>query len=205
MKHSRLAALGRLGLTGLALWLSGLAAIDGYGQQDRTQPADVIVVLGSKVYPGGRPGPALTRRTRHAAALFRQGFAAHVICSGGLGPNPPTEAAAACGLAETLGVPAAALIREEQSHSTEENALYTAALMRARGWRTAILVTDGFHLYRAAMLFAQAEVAAYPSPAQATTGPMSPVERGVRESRELAALGWYWLKTGLGLPITDFQ
>ena len=204
MKHSRLAVLWRLALTGPALWLASLAVIDGYGLQDQAQPADAIVVLGSRVYPGGRPGPSLTRRTQHAVALYGRGLAPYIICSGGLGPAPPTEAEAACELAVRLGLPPAAVILEGQSHSTEENALYTAALMRARGWTTAIVVSDGYHLYRADLLFRRAGVIAYVSPAQATAGPMYPVERYARGSRELAALIWYWGKSAAGRQVTDF-
>ena len=76
--------------------------------------------------------------------------------------------------------------------------------MRAQGWQTVIVVSDGFHLYRAALLFRRAGLLPYPSPAQLTTGPMSPLERYPRETRELAALAWYWLKSTLGLPITNF-
>lgn len=166
--------------------------------------ADVIVILGSKVYPDGQPGPALTRRTQHAVALFREGLAQRLICSGGLGTYPPTEAEAACGLAEKLAVPPAVILLEAQAHSTEENALYTASLMRAHGWQTAILVSDSYHLYRAALLFRRAGVVVYPSPAQITAGPMNPIERYLRESREGVALLWYWGKTALGLRVTDF-
>jgi uncharacterized SAM-binding protein YcdF (DUF218 family) len=204
MKKSRPAFFWRLALAVLALWGASVAMIDGYGQQDHAQPADVIVVLGSKVYPGGRPGPALTRRTRHAVALYQRGLAPAVICSGGWGTNPPTEAEVACGLAQKLGVPASAILLEDRSHSSEENALYTAAIMRAHGWTTVIVVSDGFHLYRAEMLFRRAGVIAYPSPAQVTAGPMNLIERYARESRELAALLWYWGKTALRLPVTDF-
>jgi uncharacterized SAM-binding protein YcdF (DUF218 family) len=204
MKRPRLVFFLRLAFTGGALWLMGAALVDGYGQRDRAQRADVIVVLGSQVYPGGRPGSALTRRARHAAALYRRGLAPSVICAGGLGLHPPTEAETACGLAQTLGVPASAVLLEDQSRSTEENALRTAAIMRARGWTTAIVVSDGYHLYRAALLFRRAGVIAFPSPAQATAGPMHPAERFVRVNRELAALLWYWGKTALNLPATDF-
>jgi len=204
MKYPRLVLFQRFLLTGLALWTTGLAVMDGYGSQDRAQPADVIVILGSKVYRGGQLGPALTRRTQHAAALFRRGLAQHIICSGGLGAYPPTEAEAACGLAEKLAIPPAAILLENQAHSTEENALYTASLMRAHHWHTAIIVSDSYHLYRAALLFRRAGVVAYPSPAQITTGPMNPIERYLRESREWVALMWYWGKTALGLHITDF-
>jgi uncharacterized SAM-binding protein YcdF (DUF218 family) len=199
----RLVFILRVGTTLVALWCVCLALLDAYGMQDGTQPADVIVVLGARVYPGGRLGPSLTRRTRHAVALFRAGLAKAIVCSGGVGQDPPSEAEAACGLAETLGVPASALVLESQARSTEENALYTAALMRAHGWRTALISTDSFHLYRADLLFTRAGVVAYPSPAQITEGPMNPLERYLRECRELVALLWYWLKTALSLPITD--
>ena len=55
------------------------------------------------------------------------------------------------------------------------------------------------------MLFARVDIRAYPSPAHLSTYPMHPFERFVRINRELAAIGWYWFKTALGLEITDFQ
>ena len=195
----------RLLITVLLLWPLSLSLIDAYGFQDQARPADVIVILGSRVYPGGVPGPALTRRTQHAVALYDHGLAPAIICSGGkAGPETSTEAAAACGLAASLGVPPAALLLETQARSTEENALDTAAIMAAHGWRTVLVVSDGYHLYRADLLFRHAGLIPYPTPAQVTTGPMNPFERHARETRELAALAWYWTKTALGLPVTDF-
>jgi len=182
-----------------------LALLDAYGLQDQARPADVIVILGSRVYPGSVPGPALTRRTQHAVALYERGLAPAIICSGGqAGPETSTEAAAACTLAARLGVPPAALILETHARSTEENALDSAAIMAAHGWHTALVVSDGYHLYRADLLFKRAGLVPFPSPAQATTGPMNPFERYGRETRELAALAWYWAKTALGLKVTDF-
>jgi uncharacterized SAM-binding protein YcdF (DUF218 family) len=199
--------LFRLVITLLCLWPAGLAFLDAYGLQDQARPADAIVVLGSRVYPGEGPGPALTRRTQRAVALYAAGLAPVVICSGGHGPGEPattTEAKAACDLAASLGVPRSALLLEDRSHSTEENALYTAALMTARGWHSVVVVSDGFHLYRADLLFRRAGLVPYPSPAQLTAGPMSLLERYGRETRELAALAWYWAKTWVGLEVTDF-
>ncbi len=195
--------ISRLLLTLLCAWLLGLALLDAYGLQDQAQPADAIVILGSRVYPGG-PGPALTRRTRHAAALYARGLAPIIICSGGLGQTGPSEAEAACRLAAALGVPAEALRLEDRAHSTEQNALYTAALLQASGARRVIVVSDGYHLYRAALLFRRAGLEPYPSPAQATTGSQNLLERYARETRELAALAWYWGKTAVGYPATDF-
>ena len=195
----------RIILSLFLFWPASLALLDAYGLQDQARPADVIVILGSRVYPGGQPGPSLTRRTQHAVALYRQGLAPAIICSGGqAGPETSTEAAAACGLATTLGVPSSALLLEDQARSTEENALDTAAIMAKHDLHTVVVVSDGYHLYRANLLFWRAGVVPYPSPAQATTGPMNPIERYGRETRELAALAWYWGKTALGLKLTYF-
>jgi uncharacterized SAM-binding protein YcdF (DUF218 family) len=189
----------------VCLILATIIAIDQYGLVDRAQPADVIVVLGSRVQRGGRPSPSLSRRARWAAELYKRGLAPVVICSGGLGENLPTEAEAACSLIQALGVPQSAIVLEMQARSTEETSLYVAAIMRERGWSSAVVVSDSYHLARTAMLFSRAGVVAYPSPAQQLSGPMRPVERFMRGGRELAAILWYWFKTALGLPITDFQ
>ncbi|MEK7785993.1 MAG: YdcF family protein, partial [Chloroflexota bacterium] len=168
--------LGAIGLAAI-LTLATLVAIDQYGLVDRAQPADVIVVLGSRVSRNGQPSPSLSRRARWAAELYNRGLAPVIICSGGLGENPPTEAEAACSLIQSLGVPQSAIVLETQARSTEETSLYVAAIMRARGWDSAVVVSDGYHLARTAMLFSRASVVVYPSPAQQLSGPMRPVER----------------------------
>ena len=186
---------------GIAL-ISVLVIIDQYGYVDQTQPADVIVVPGAQVTSNGQPGTSLARRAAHAAALYQQGYADYVLCTGGIGDNPPSEARAACGRVMELGVPPEAIVYEENAHSTEENAAFTAAIMRARGWRSAILATDGFHLFRAAWMFQRAGITVYPSPAQITGGPMDTVERLGREVREVFGLAWYGAKVLLNADVT---
>lgn len=203
MKRAR-PVLYRFCLTILCGWLVVLALLDAFGLQDHAQRAEAIVILGARVLADGRPGPALTRRTRHAVALYERGLAPLIICSGGVGENAPSEAEAACGLAAALGVPPEALLLEDQAHSTEENALYSAVLARARGFDDVIVVTDGYHLYRADLLFRAAGLRPYVSPAQTTSGPMAPLERYGRITREIAALGWYYGKAWVGYPGTDF-
>jgi uncharacterized SAM-binding protein YcdF (DUF218 family) len=179
-----------------------LTLVDQFGYADRAQQADVIVLLGSMVYPGGKLGPALERRAQHTAGLYQRGLAANIICSGGIGTNPPAEAVVACGRLAELGLPASALVLEDQSRNTEENAANTARMMRARGWQSAILVSDGFHLYRATQMFERAGMTIYPSPAQATVGPMDPLERIVREMREALGVAWFWLRATLAIDQT---
>jgi uncharacterized SAM-binding protein YcdF (DUF218 family) len=109
----------------------------------------------------------------------------------------------ACGRVIDLGVPKAAILYEDRSHSTEENAAYSAAIMREHGWQSAILVTDGFHLLRSTVMFQRTGVTVYPSPAQATAGPMNPVERVVREMREAFGLVWYGARMVVGIDLTS--
>jgi uncharacterized SAM-binding protein YcdF (DUF218 family) len=113
--------------------------------------ADAIVVLGCK-------SPArLARRIERGAQLFRQGLAPILLLSGGgSGSEPEAEIMRRAALAR--GVPEAALLVEPDSRDTLGNARETAARLRPHGWRTIVLVSDGTHLARAALLFRLAGV-----------------------------------------------
>jgi uncharacterized SAM-binding protein YcdF (DUF218 family) len=188
---------------GLLLGLGLAAQVRQYGLVDRAAPADVIVVLGAGLYPNGQPNPGMTRRAEHAAALYAAGYAPWVICSGGFTVGVPVSEAAACAdLLVARGVPREVILLEENSLSTEENAIYTAALMRAHGWQTALVTSDDYHLWRTTLLFQAHGVALTTSPAQVTTGPIPPDQYLVSLGREVAALVWLTIKNALGLPFT---
>ncbi len=52
-----------------------------------------------------------------------------------------------------LGVPPDAIFQDDASRNTRENAVNSAAIMQAHGWRTALLVTSGAHTPRALAAF----------------------------------------------------
>ena len=126
-------------------------------------PADVIVVLaGNSPY-----------RAQHAEALYRDGLAPHVIIS-----NEPLSSHGvrttwlelrAAGLVR-LAIPDDAIVPIEAiADSTYDEALSSREIMQARGWHSAIVVTDPFHMRRALLTFRQAfepaDLVALPSPA----------------------------------------
>jgi uncharacterized SAM-binding protein YcdF (DUF218 family) len=116
--------------------------------------ADAIVVLGAALRPDGTPGEPLLRRIRHGVELFKAGAAPRLILCGGDGRRSGTsEAAAMRVIALGAGVPAEAILLDERSTNTYENAVETGALLRAHGLRTVLLVSERFHLPRARMLF----------------------------------------------------
>ena len=71
----------------------------------------------------------------------------------------------------TLGVPPSALVLEERSHSTLENAQFTARLARERHIRDVLLVTSAVHMPRASLLFRDAGIDAIPVPVPESTAP----------------------------------
>jgi uncharacterized SAM-binding protein YcdF (DUF218 family) len=197
-----LSGTGILALLGVVLFAWLWVQIDRFGQVDRARRADVIVVLGARVWPSGRPSDALARRTLHAVKLYQEGLAAAMVFSGALGTHPPTEAQAAARLAMDQGVSPEAIILEEKGHSTEESAFFVSEIMRAWGWQRAIVVSDAYHLWRAKLLFGRAGVEAYPSPAHDERYPLSRRVYLYHLGREVVAVAWYNVKSWLGLPIT---
>jgi len=127
-------------------------------------PHDVIIVLGAALRSDGRPSPTLRRRLDHGIALYRSGAAPALLVTGGTRGGGASEAAEMARLATAAGVPDAALTVEPHARTTLENATHSARLMAARGWRRALLVTDGVHMPRARLAFRAAGVRATPAP-----------------------------------------
>lgn len=163
-----------------------------YGAQDQARPADVIIVLGA-----GEMGTQ--RRAQHAARLYRDGIAPFILCSGGYrGPDGRREAEVCADLARAAGVPASALVLEPRSRTTEQNARYAAEILRGRGWESAVVVSDSFHLLRARWLFAREDVTVWTSPATRLGEAGNALETLYFLLREIGALGYQGVKAALG-------
>ncbi len=140
-------------LLGSALIYAALgAALDRYGQRPVRGRFDAIVVAGCRVLPDGRPSMALRRRTSLAVELWEQAIAPRIVFTGGIGPDAPaSEAAVAAAYAQRQGVPSEALLLEERSTSTEENARFAAELL-PEGARV-VVVSDAYHVLRCERVF----------------------------------------------------
>ncbi|MDE6591733.1 MAG: YdcF family protein [Oscillospiraceae bacterium] len=130
--------------------------------EDVPQKCDVIVTVGGS-YP---------QIAEKAAELYRDGFSEYVIAGGGIGVKTgvfagvkdkkdiydgdyPTE----CDFYEDVliknGVPESAVIREDRSGHTRENAEFAADVLKEQGInvRKMILVCKRFHARRCLMFF----------------------------------------------------
>lgn len=118
-------------------------------EHEAPQPSDALVALGGD---GGA-------RIDHAVELWRQGWAPVIVVSGGSVFRETTWASLMKKRALELGVPDSSVISQDGSWTTDEDARYTAKLLKARGARRAIVVTSSWHSARAIALFREAEPA----------------------------------------------
>jgi uncharacterized SAM-binding protein YcdF (DUF218 family) len=142
--------------------------------------AQAIVVLGGTVSPPsgksaeinlGRAG-----RVWYAARLFHADKAPVVVLSGGgdLERQAFSEARAMAVFLQDLGVPAQAIVLEEASRNTRQNAAFSASLLKARGIEHILLVTSALHMPRALPLFKAHGLQVTPAPTDFEAGQESP-------------------------------
>jgi uncharacterized SAM-binding protein YcdF (DUF218 family) len=129
-----------------------------YAHTGIRRSADFVVVLGSGLKGGGQVPPLLASRLDRGYAVYRALVARRkdpiMIVSGGKGSDEQvSEAEAMAGYLIEHGFPADRLVREDQSRTTEENLLFSKAIMeRARPGYRCLIVTSNFHVFRTAMI-----------------------------------------------------
>ena len=144
--------------------------------RDEAKVSDVIIVLGAAQY-NGRPSKILKARLDHALELYDRGFAGTIITTGGYGPDPNySEAQVSTKYLTQHGVNALNIVTEQASLTTRDSIRAATVLMRSKTWKTVVVVSDGFHLYRLKEMFGDEGIMAYTSPA-----PDSPIENSTSQ------------------------
>jgi uncharacterized SAM-binding protein YcdF (DUF218 family) len=182
-----------------ALWFAPLLAVIGVAQDALGVfggapfgdafvaahcPRGAIVVMGAAQYDG-QPSPAFARRLDGARLLFEAGCAEVVIVSGGRREGDRfSEGAAGVAYLRARGLPAAALVAEEEARTSVENLRNVAQLVPS----TALLVvTDDLHAHRSATVARRLGLDAVVAGVEVRTGRLS------YALRELGALIGYRL------------
>ncbi|GAB4420641.1 MAG: YdcF family protein [Bryobacter sp.] len=137
----------------LAVWIFRVFSlaweVRAQAEIDEARAADVIIVLGAAEW-NGRPSPVLRSRLDHALALYRQGLAPRIVTTGGAGGDPVhTEAEVSRHYLAGKGVPAENIFLESNGASTAQSIAASAEILRRQNWTSCILVSDGYHLFRA--------------------------------------------------------
>jgi uncharacterized SAM-binding protein YcdF (DUF218 family) len=156
----------------IVLWAGWMGAVLLWSTFDYARPSESIVVLGAAQYDG-RPSPVLKARLDHAMDLWDRRFARLLILTGGRGAGDTTsEAAVGRAYAKRHGVPEDLIVLEAQGRTTRESMKGVARILGDRGLKTAILVSDPFHMLRLWILGRRFGFIPYTSPTR--TSPISP-------------------------------
>ena len=108
----------------------------------------IVVVSGNAGKNGGLFGETEERLNR-AVELYNEGLAPRIVVSGGTTSNSEAVAEAMKNAAIAAGVPDAAITVESGSHSTLQNALFTADIDDLNKSAPILLVSHRYHLPRA--------------------------------------------------------
>lgn len=137
--------------------------------------ADAIVVVS---------GGDTRARTEAGIGLYKEGWADYLVLSGAaFDKSGPSNAAAMKLQAREAGVPEYAILIDEESVNTQENAKNSQSIFKERDFKDVILVTSGYHQRRASLEFNKR--------AENTLIRNYPV---IRDSD----WGWYWWATPRG-------
>ena len=179
-------------LAALGCVLAGAGTVAADGLRDDARASDVGIVLGSRVMPDGTPSPRLQARLDKAADLYREGKFRWVIVSGGTGKEGYSEAQVmAAYLADRYAVPRSAILLDEHGDTTAATARNGAAIMQAHGFKSALVVTQFFHITRSRYALQRAGVATV----RTAHAQYFDARDVYSMARELVALPAYWLKT----------
>jgi uncharacterized SAM-binding protein YcdF (DUF218 family) len=186
-------------LFGLLWFLTSLAYVSIGAETDHAARSDVIVVLGCRVSGDGGASRCIRARAHHAADLYRRDLADWVIAAGGETERGPTESSVLRRVLEGAGVPPSAILEESRSHNTIQNLRYSSEIMRERGWSSALLVTEPYHINRAALIARDFGLEVYPSPALGSANWSNFGPRAYNLARDTLSLMLYQVKSLVGI------
>jgi len=187
------AAVVALPLAVLLVWLG--TEIKNQSSRDEAQKADVIVVLGAAEY-SGRPSPVLRARLDHALDLYLHQLAPRILTTGGSGGDPVfTEGGVGRDYLIAKGVPGEVIIVEGEGDSTAETVLAVAEIMRRMGMHSAILVSDGYHIFRSKKILQGEGLTVYGSPRPHTSN------QGWRDNWQYVRQAFAYLLWRVGIKV----
>jgi len=155
-------------LLGIAFALTKVTQVAGEIRKqssiDEVQPADAIIVLGAAEYRG-KPSPVLEARLNHALFLYLKQMAPRIITTGGAGGDPVfTEGSVGRAYLTHHGVPPEAVVVEREGESTAQSVAAVVEIMRRMNLKSAIVVSDGYHIFRVKKMLESSGLKVYGSP-----------------------------------------
>ncbi len=124
------------------------------GMPDTKDKADVAIVLGNRVYSDGSLSSWLQGRVDVALGLYRNGQVQKIFVSGGI-PDEPSAYAEGTAMKRYLvknGVPDTAVIIDDHGDNSYLTAKHFVEWNQNKGYTSAIVVSQFFHITRCKMI-----------------------------------------------------
>ncbi len=132
---------------------------------------DCILVLGARVWDNGEPSPMLQDRLEIGVKLYDSGISDRLLMSGDHGREDYDEVNAMKRYAIEEGVPSSHIFMDHAGFSTYDS-LYRAS--NIFGVKKVVIVSQGYHLYRAIYTAQAMGMEAYGVPSDLRTYPQMP-------------------------------
>ncbi|MEI8222544.1 MAG: YdcF family protein [Actinomycetes bacterium] len=164
--------------------------------------SDAIVIMGA-AQNNGTPTPILQARIEEAKRLYKEGYAPRILT---VGANQKgdlwTEAQASVRALAKGQIPKSVLNAVNLGKDTLSSTIAYVDVMKAKGYKSVIIVTDAYHCYRAIAMATDLGVKATCSPAK--TGPASVEKTNWRYiARETGAYLAYKTADRFGIHLSD--
>jgi uncharacterized SAM-binding protein YcdF (DUF218 family) len=179
----------------------------------RSEPvgdAEAIVVLAGGAHarsPAPPPDVAngdTLMRTRYAGWLHKNWRPLPIVVSGGETSEGIVVAEVMRQILLEQGVPDTMIWLDDRSHSTYENAVDTAELLRQKDIQQVVLVTEAFHMLRAQKAFEHQGLTVVPAPCDfryvqfhGDWSQFVPTSKAIEKNEnvlhEWLGLAWYWV------------
>jgi uncharacterized SAM-binding protein YcdF (DUF218 family) len=132
----------------ITIWRHGLQLLAHPPERD----ADAALILGNRAYRDGKPNPCLTGRVDAGIALANAGRVQRLVLSGGVDREDGRIEAEVMERHARMAGYAGPLMLEPVSSTTRENLSMSSDMLKAAGVKSVIIVTEPYHLWRAARL-----------------------------------------------------
>lgn len=132
----------------IAVTLMTALVITFDGMHDRVTDSDLAIVPGNTVTADGKPSRRLQGRLDAAIELYRNGRCKTILVSGGIGAEGFDEAQVMKSYLVEHGVMNDHVYVDNKGINTFETARFAADLIRSKGMRNPILVSQFFHISR---------------------------------------------------------
>ena len=138
--------------------------IYSYPRISKLQNVDAILVLGAAQW-NSKPSPVFALRLTRAFELYKKGYAARMIITGGKGKDEEiSESSVGKAYLIKMGVLTQAIFIDEKSIATLQGMREVASLAQLHNIHSVLLVSSDFHLFRTAKMVRDLGMQAFLSP-----------------------------------------